>query len=40
VLIDVREVHTMRNLVAEPTDYLAIGVALGTGGRTVLAPGG
>ncbi len=36
VLIEAREVHTMRNLDSAPTDYLAIGVALGTGGRTVL----
>jgi len=37
ILVDAREVHTMRNLDPSDCDYLAIGIAMGTGGRTVLA---
>jgi mannose-6-phosphate isomerase-like protein (cupin superfamily) len=36
VLIDAREVHQMRNICAEPVEYMAIGITSETGGRTVV----
>jgi mannose-6-phosphate isomerase-like protein (cupin superfamily) len=36
VLIDAREVHEMRNRGQEDLEYLAIGIAGGVGGKTVV----
>jgi len=36
VLMDPREVHEMRNAGAEDVEYIAIGIATGVGGRTVV----
>lgn len=38
VMIDAREVHEMRNLTAEDTEYLAMGIGAGTGQTVVVAP--
>ena len=36
VLIDPGEVHAMRNLCGEDVEYVVMGIALGTGGKTVV----
>ena len=40
VLIEAREVHQMWNDGEVDVDYIAIGIASGTDGKTVLAPDG
>jgi mannose-6-phosphate isomerase-like protein (cupin superfamily) len=40
LIVDPREVHTMKNLCAEEVEYIVVGISLGQNGRTVVVESG
>ena len=39
VVVDIREVHSMTNLIEETAEYIVFGISQGKGGQTVVVDG-